>query len=65
MKKDISINSKYNEHNDDHFEVETTISELEQALKVLPPTGSFDIDKSHFDSETFGLPSQASCPLSI
>ena len=39
-----------NEHNDDLFEDEITISELEQALKELPPTGStgfFDIDNLH------------------
>ena len=44
MKREKSVNSNHNEHNDDLFENEITISELEQALKELPPTGPFDID---------------------
>ena len=47
MKRKHSLNSIYNEHNDDLFEDEITISELEQALKELPPNGSFDIDNLH------------------
>ena len=47
VKRENSHNSIYNEHNDDLFEGEITISELKQALKELPPTGSFDIDNLH------------------
>ena len=47
VKRENSVNSNYNEHNDDLFEDEITISELEQALKELPHTGSFDIENLH------------------
>ena len=47
LKSKNSVNSNYNEHHDDLFEDEITISELEQALKELPPLGSFDIDNLH------------------
>ena len=47
VKRENSVNSNYNEHNDDFFEDEIPIPELEQALKELPPTGSFEIDTLH------------------
>ena len=47
MKRENSLNWIYNEHNNDLFEDEITISELKQALEELPPTGSFDIDNLH------------------
>ena len=47
VNQENSLNLNYNEHNDDLFEDEIIISELEQALKELPPTGSFDIDNLH------------------
>ena len=47
MKRKNSVNLSFNEHNDDLIEDAITISELEQALKELPPTGSFDIDNIH------------------
>ena len=47
MIKENSVNSNDNEHNDDFFEDEITISDLEQAHKELPPTWSFDIDNSN------------------
>ena len=63
VKRKISVNTNYNEHNDDLFEDEITISELEQALKELLPTGTLDL--TNIDTETFGLSSQASCPSFI
>ena len=47
VKRENSLNSNHNEHNDDLFEDEITISKLERALKELPSTGSFDIDNLH------------------
>ena len=47
VKRENLLNSNYNEHTDDLFEDEITRSEIEQALKELPSTGSFDNDNLH------------------
>ena len=65
VKRKYSVISIYNEHKDDLFEDKITISELEHAIKELPPTRSFDIDNLHIWHWNIWVPSQASCPSSI
>ena len=47
MKRENSVTSNYREHDDDFFEDDLTIFELEQALKKLTPTGPLVIDNLH------------------
>ena len=47
VKKENSVYSNHNKHNDNFFEDDIIISDLEQSLKDIPPTGSFDIDNLH------------------
>ena len=47
VEKPNSVNSNFNKNNDDIFEDEIIISELEQPLKKFPPTGSFESDNLH------------------